>query len=61
MNLNNDEIHNSQMCVCNYCHSVPNPTQYTKFDKYNVKTKKRDWSEISPKYMFCYWIALCGL
>ena len=29
--------------------TVPNPTEYTKFDKYTIKTQKRNWSEILSK------------
>ena len=38
-------------CVCNVI-AVPNPTQYTKFDKYMVKCNNRDWSDIGPKCGF---------
>ena len=40
-----------QKCVCDVI-PVTNPVQYLKFDKYKVKTKNRDWSEIDPKCGF---------
>ena len=48
-------------CVCNV-NAVPNPTQYTTFAKYNVKTKNETGPKLVRNADFAYLFAiLCNV
>ena len=46
-------------CVLNAM-TAPNPTQYTKSDKYKVKTKNRDWYKFVRNWISFIFVVFFG-